>query len=75
MILTIERPPLRAIELYPTDRRRGLWQAFYAGDEWTEQFITTIGWRPIVENALRNLDNCCGLPVVIRDGAPAERAA
>ena len=74
MLLTFTRPPLRYIELRVIDRRRGLWQAVYAGDEWTPEFITTVGQRWLVEDALRYLD-CHGLPRVVMGGEFAERAA
>lgn len=74
-LLRFKRPPIRYIELRATDRRRGLWQAYYAGDEWTAEFITTIGQRWLVEDGLRCLTACRGLPLVEMDHEPVEVAA
>lgn len=74
-ILRFTRPPLRYVELRAVDRRRGLWQAYYAGDEWTAEFITTIGQRSAVLDGLHYLERCRGLPLVQMDGEPVEVAA
>ena len=74
-LLKFNRVPLRYIELRATDRRRGLWQAYYAGDEWTPEFITTIGQRWMVLDGLRYLETCHGLPLIEMDGVPVEVAA
>lgn len=74
-ILRFTRPPLRYIELRATDRRRGLWQAVYNGDEWTDRFVTTIGQRWLVLDGLRYLESCHGLPFIEMDGEPVEVAA
>ena len=74
-ILHFNRPPIRYIELRATDKRRGLWQAYYSGDEWTAEFITTIGQRWMVLDGLRYLTDCHGLPLVEMDHEPVEVAA
>ena len=74
-ILRITRPPIRYVELRAVDRRRGNWQAYYAGDDWTPEFVTTIGQRWLVEDALRYLENCHGLPLIEMDGEAVEVAA
>ena len=66
---------MRYIELREIDRRRGLWQAFYAGDKWTPEFITTVGQRWLVEDGLYRHETCCGLPWIVMGGVYAERAA
>ena len=74
-VLRFSKPPLRYIELRATDRRRGNWQAYYPGDEWTPEFITTIGQRWMVLDGLRYLETCHGLPLVEMDGEAVEVAA
>ena len=67
-LLKFTRPPVRYIELRSIDRRRGLWQAYYAGDEWTPEFATVVGQRWMVEDGLRDLDSFHGLPLVVLEG-------
>ncbi len=74
-LITFTRAPMRFIELRCVDPRRGHWQAIYAGDEWTNSFITGIGQRWLVEDALRHLETCRGLPVIVTQGEPIEVAA
>ena len=74
-VLHFTRAPIRFIELRAIDRRRGNWQAVYAGDEWTPAFVTTIGQLWQVEDGLRYLETCHGLPLIVTDGDAVEVAA
>lgn len=77
MSATILKHPahiVRFIELRqvgPGDR----WQGIYCGDEWCEAFHTTVSQRWLVLDRLRTLDDCRGLPVIVRDGCFMEKAA
>ena len=74
-LIPFPKEPLRYIELRAVDRRRGLWQAYFRGDEWTPSFITTIGPRSLVVCGLRSLQDCEGLPMIEMDGEAVEVAA
>ena len=74
-VLRFSKSPIRYIELRATDRRCGYWQAYYPGDEWTPEFITTIGSRWMVLDGVRSHEKCHGLPFVEMDGEAVEVAA
>lgn len=75
-LITFPRPPIRAIEVVRFNRTSNLWQASYAGDEWTEEMRFTPPMK--LPEMLRELLTTIarhGLPIVVITDEAGEVAA
>ncbi|MBU1607183.1 MAG: hypothetical protein KKD08_10310 [Alphaproteobacteria bacterium] len=63
------RPPVRAIHVERFNPRSDLWQASYAGDEWTEEMLFNPPMRlPLLKAELFSCAQRRGLPIVVVTG-------
>ncbi|ASP31251.1 hypothetical protein A3726_02885 [Erythrobacter sp. HI0037] len=68
------RPPIRAIELRQVNTG-DRWQAIYAGDEWTREFVSTVATKAFAIETFQKYGNGLGLPIIIMPGYFEEVAA
>lgn len=69
------RKPIRAIFIQPFNSRSELWQASYAGDEWTGEMLFYPPMRlALLKAELFNSSERRGLPIVVLAGKAEECA-